>query len=65
MIGYAARPVTCVQLLTTDGCLCDDVCMPASVSEKWHSVEVVKSGTRRTLVTELWAGGRCLYDRDN
>jgi hypothetical protein len=24
------------------------------VSEKYHSVQVVESGTRRTLVTELW-----------
>ena len=34
------------------------------VSEKWHSVEVVESGNRRTLVTELWEHPRCVADRD-
>ena len=28
------------------------------VSEKWHSVQVVESGARRSLVTEIWAGPR-------
>tara|TARA_B110000208_G_scaffold91782_1_gene115462 strand:- start:127 stop:945 length:819 start_codon:yes stop_codon:yes gene_type:complete len=34
------------------------------VSEKWHSVEVVESGQRCTLVTELWGGPRCLSGRN-
>lgn len=33
-------------------------------SEKWHSVQVVESGTRRSLVIELWAGPRNMYGRD-
>ena len=28
------------------------------ISEKWHSVQEVMTGTRRSLVTELWAGPR-------
>ena len=28
------------------------------ISEKWHSVQEVRTGTRRSLVTELWAGPR-------
>jgi hypothetical protein len=28
------------------------------ISEKWHSVQEVTTGTRRSLVTELWAGPR-------
>ena len=34
-------------------------------SEKWHSVQVVETGCRRTLVTELWDGPRCLVDREH
>jgi tellurite resistance-related uncharacterized protein len=33
-------------------------------SEKWHSVQVVESGTRRSLVIELWAGPRNMHGRD-
>ena len=33
------------------------------VSEKYHSVQVVESGVRRSMVTELWGGKRCLADR--
>jgi len=34
------------------------------VSEKYHSVQVVETGRRRTLVTEIWSGARCTIDRD-
>ena len=34
-------------------------------SEKWHSVQEVESGTRCSLVTELWAGPRCVVDRND
>ena len=33
-------------------------------SEKWHSVQVVESGVRRSLVIELWAGPRNMHGRD-
>ena len=32
------------------------------MSEKWHSVQLVKSGRRRTLVTELWLPHEDDYD---
>jgi len=35
------------------------------VSEKYHSVEEVKSGNRRSFVSELWAGPLCVEGRDS
>lgn len=34
------------------------------VSEKYHSVQPIETGVRHSLVTELWAGPRCLTGRE-